>query len=172
MALPPCAVKITPSHIRRCQPLTLTTFLLGLQDVQSSTTVNLPLCQVKAVPSCPINIPLGSLDVTSSSSLQVSDLILTCVTPINSPSLSAPVTDLTASLVSPVTFPLCPMPPHPSTSPLKTTQTMSVRSQCTALLNQKSGFRGVSDSSFSPCAEPTYYCVSKYFYNQFLEFRS
>ena len=37
-------------------------------------------------------------------------------------------------------------------------------SQCTALLNQKSDFRGGLDSGFSSCAAPTYYCT--YFYNQ------
>src|SRR5882724_8045143 len=42
----------------------------------------------------------------------------------------------------------------------------TVTSQCTALLNWKSEFRGGSDSGFSLCAVPTYYCVSKYFYNQ------
>jgi len=40
---------------------------------------------------------------------------------------------------------------------------VSVMSECTALLSQKSGFRGVSDSGFSSCAAPTYYCRSKYF---------
>jgi len=41
-----------------------------------------------------------------------------------------------------------------------------VMSECTALLSQKSGFRGVSDSGFSLCAAPTYYCRSEYFYSQ------
>src|SRR5882724_3681202 len=36
-------------------------------------------------------------------------------------------------------------------------------SECTALLSQKSGFRGVSESSFSSCVVPTYYCGSEYF---------
>jgi len=39
-------------------------------------------------------------------------------------------------------------------------------SQCTALLNQKSEFGGGSDSSFSSCTAPTYYCRSEYFYSQ------
>ena len=43
---------------------------------------------------------------------------------------------------------------------------LQVKSQCTALLNQKSGFRGDLDSGFSSCTAPTYYCGSKYFYNQ------
>src|SRR5882724_9416940 len=42
----------------------------------------------------------------------------------------------------------------------------SVTSQCTALLSQKSDVRGGSDSSFSLCAAPTYYCRSEYFYSQ------
>ena len=42
----------------------------------------------------------------------------------------------------------------------------TVTSECTALLGQKLGFRGVLDSGFSSCAAPTYYCGSKYFYNQ------
>jgi len=37
-----------------------------------------------------------------------------------------------------------------------------VTSECTALLSQKSGIRGVSNSGFSSCAVPTYYCRSKY----------
>src|SRR5882724_1416456 len=41
-----------------------------------------------------------------------------------------------------------------------------VMSECTALLSQKSGVGGVSDSGFSSCAVPTYYCGSEYFYNQ------
>src|SRR5882724_1868803 len=41
-----------------------------------------------------------------------------------------------------------------------------VTSECTALLSQKLGFRGVWDSGFSLCAVPTYYCGSKYFYSQ------
>ena len=43
----------------------------------------------------------------------------------------------------------------------------TVMSQCTALLNQESGFGGGSDSGFSLCAEPTYYCASEYFYSQY-----
>jgi len=39
---------------------------------------------------------------------------------------------------------------------------LSVTSECTALLSQKSGFRGVSDSGFSLCTAPTYYFRSKY----------
>ena len=42
----------------------------------------------------------------------------------------------------------------------------TVTSECTALLGQKLGFRGVSDSGFSSCAAPTYYCRSEYFYGQ------
>jgi len=42
----------------------------------------------------------------------------------------------------------------------------TVKSQCTALLNQKSGFGGSSDSGFSSCTAPTYYCASKYFCDQ------
>jgi len=38
-----------------------------------------------------------------------------------------------------------------------------VTSECTALLSQMLGFRGVSDSGFSLCAAPTYYCGSEYF---------
>jgi len=34
-----------------------------------------------------------------------------------------------------------------------------VLSECTALLGWKLGFRGVSDSGFSSCTAPTYYCV-------------
>src|SRR5882724_10140209 len=41
-----------------------------------------------------------------------------------------------------------------------------VTSECTALLSWKSGFGGVSDGGFSSCTVPTYYCGSKYFYNQ------
>src|SRR5882724_4609821 len=41
-----------------------------------------------------------------------------------------------------------------------------VMRQCTALLGWKSDFRGFSDSSFSLCTVPTYYCGSEYFYNQ------
>ena len=43
---------------------------------------------------------------------------------------------------------------------------VSVTSQCTALLNWKLEFRGGVDSSFSSCTAPTYYCRSKYFYSQ------
>src|SRR5882724_12985396 len=39
-------------------------------------------------------------------------------------------------------------------------------SECTALLGQRLGFRGVSDSGFSSCTMPTSYCRSKYFYRQ------
>src|SRR5882724_10866712 len=42
----------------------------------------------------------------------------------------------------------------------------TVTSECTALLGQKSGVRGVSDSGFSSCTVPTYYCRSEYFYSQ------
>src|SRR5882724_9005208 len=42
----------------------------------------------------------------------------------------------------------------------------AVMSEYTALLSQKSGFRGVSESGFSSCAAPIYYCRSKYFYSQ------
>jgi len=42
----------------------------------------------------------------------------------------------------------------------------TVMSECTALLSQKSGFRGVFRQRFSSCAAPTYYCRSKYFYSQ------
>ena len=38
-----------------------------------------------------------------------------------------------------------------------------VTSECTALLGQKSGFRGVLDSGFSLCTAPTYYCGFEYF---------
>jgi len=41
-----------------------------------------------------------------------------------------------------------------------------VTSECTALLGQRSGFRGVLDSGFSLWAAPTYYCGSEYFHNQ------
>src|SRR5882724_1856277 len=41
-----------------------------------------------------------------------------------------------------------------------------VMSECTALLGQRLGFGGVSDSGFSSCTAPTYYCRSKYFYSQ------
>src|SRR5882724_5419225 len=41
-----------------------------------------------------------------------------------------------------------------------------VTSECTALLSWKLGFGGVSDSGFSLCTVPTYYCGSDYFYNQ------
>ena len=41
-----------------------------------------------------------------------------------------------------------------------------VTSECIALLGRKLGFGGVSDSGFSSCTAPTYYCGSKYFYNQ------
>ena len=37
-----------------------------------------------------------------------------------------------------------------------------IMSECTALLGWKSGFRGVSDSGFSLCTAPTYYCRSEY----------
>ena len=47
----------------------------------------------------------------------------------------------------------------------------SVTSECTALLGQKSGFRGVLDSSFSLCTVPTYYCRSKYFLVSIHKFR-
>src|SRR5882724_2005027 len=40
---------------------------------------------------------------------------------------------------------------------------IGVMSECTALLGQKSGVTGVSDSGFSSCAAPTYYCGSEYF---------
>ena len=43
---------------------------------------------------------------------------------------------------------------------------LSVTSECTALLSWKLGFGGVSDSGFSLCTAPTYYCGSEYFYNQ------
>jgi len=43
---------------------------------------------------------------------------------------------------------------------------LSVKSQCTALLNWKSEFRGGSDSGFSSYAAPTYYFRSEYFNNQ------
>ena len=42
---------------------------------------------------------------------------------------------------------------------------LHVRSECTALLSQRLGYRGVSDSGFSSCAAPTYYCGSEYFLN-------
>ena len=38
----------------------------------------------------------------------------------------------------------------------------TVKSECTALLGQKSDFRAVSNSGFSSCAVPTYYCGSEY----------
>src|SRR5882724_6154902 len=41
-----------------------------------------------------------------------------------------------------------------------------VTSECSALLGWKLGFGGVSDNGFSSCTVPTYYCGSKYFYNQ------
>src|SRR5882724_13303242 len=41
-----------------------------------------------------------------------------------------------------------------------------VMSECTALLSQKLGFGGVSNSGFISCAAPTYYCGSEYFYIQ------
>src|SRR5882724_10231210 len=43
---------------------------------------------------------------------------------------------------------------------------IAVTSECTALLSRKSGVGGVSDSGFSLCTVPTYYCRSEYFYNQ------
>jgi len=43
---------------------------------------------------------------------------------------------------------------------------LDVTSQCTALLGQKWDFRGVSDSGFSWCTVPTYYCRSEYSYSQ------
>jgi len=39
----------------------------------------------------------------------------------------------------------------------------TVKSECTALLGQKSGFGGVSDNSFNSYTTPTYYCKSEYF---------
>ena len=39
----------------------------------------------------------------------------------------------------------------------------NVTNECTALLGWKSDFRGVSESGFSSCTVPTYYCRSKYF---------
>ena len=42
----------------------------------------------------------------------------------------------------------------------------TVMSECTALLSQRLGFRGVLDSGFSLCTVPTYYCRSEYFYIQ------
>ena len=47
-----------------------------------------------------------------------------------------------------------------------------VMSECTALLSQKSGLGGVSDSSFSSCAAPTYYCGSEYFLVSVHKFRT
>ena len=47
-----------------------------------------------------------------------------------------------------------------------TMQCPHVTSEYTALLSRKSGFGGVSDSGFSLCAAPTYYCGSEYFYSQ------
>ena len=41
-----------------------------------------------------------------------------------------------------------------------------VTSECTALLGWKLGVGGDSDSGFSLCTTPTYYCGSKYFYSQ------
>jgi len=49
---------------------------------------------------------------------------------------------------------------------LSTMYRLCVMSQCTALLNRKSGFRGVSDSGFSSCTAPAYYFRSEYFYSQ------
>jgi len=46
---------------------------------------------------------------------------------------------------------------------IKIAVSTAVTSECTALLSQKSGFRGVLDSGFSSCAAPTYYCRSEYF---------
>src|SRR5882724_11398261 len=46
---------------------------------------------------------------------------------------------------------------------------LDVKSQCTALLSWKLDFGGVSDSSFSSCAVPTYYSRSEYFYSQCLQ---
>src|SRR5882724_9405911 len=102
------------------------------------TTVNTLLCQVKGFPLHLINTPLVSLEVTSSVSAQVPDLISTHVPPVKFPSLSAPVAIPIASLVSPVMSPLCPISPGTFILPLKTTQTMSheqpvdtpVRSEC------------------------------------------
>ena len=41
----------------------------------------------------------------------------------------------------------------------------TVMSECTALLDRRLGYGGVSESGFSLCAAPTY-CRSKYFYSQ------
>src|SRR5882724_438269 len=45
------------------------------------------------------------------------------------------------------------------------TGSQTVTSECTALLGEVGFWRG-SDSSFSLCGAPTYYCRSKYFYSQ------
>ena|SRR5882724_612516 len=55
---------------------------------------------------------------------------------------------------------------------VRATHKYSVTSECTALLSQKLGFRGVLDSGFSSCAAPTYYCGSEYFYNQHPQVRN
>src|SRR5882724_10928141 len=51
--------------------------------------------------------------------------------------------------------------PHTLTSTL----IQIVKSECTALLGRRLGYGGVSDSGFSLCTVPTYYCGSEYFWN-------
>ena len=47
-----------------------------------------------------------------------------------------------------------------------------VMSECTALLDWKLAFGGVSDSGFSSCTVPTYYCGSEYFLVSIHKFRT
>ena len=49
---------------------------------------------------------------------------------------------------------------------------VDVTSECTALLSQRSDYGGVSDSGFSLCFVPTYYCGSKYFLVSVHKFRT
>src|SRR5882724_2880043 len=53
-----------------------------------------------------------------------------------------------------------------SSSPIVLHEAWYVSSWHTTLLGWKSGVGGVSDSGFSSCTVPTYYCGSKYFYSQ------
>src|SRR5467141_4400692 len=107
---PPCQVGVTPRKSEGIEPFNM---------------VNTPPCQVEALPSHPINTPLGLLEDASSPLVLTSGPIASRVPLVKSPSSPWPVTDPIAPVVSSVTSPLCHASPDTMPPPLKTTQATS-----------------------------------------------
>src|SRR5467141_1525462 len=107
---PPCQVGVTPRKSEGIEPFTTVNTppcQVGVtprksEGIEPFNMVNTPPCQVEALPSHPINTPLGHLEDASSPLVPASVLIASRVPLVKSPSSSWPVTYPIAPVVSSV----------------------------------------------------------------------